>query len=178
MSETRRFGRIWTGSAPPLCAVSTEIVPLDLLTQWRRCGMTSDFLAEYLSYAFERRDVARSILSTVANELVETVAKYGADKLAPARVSLAHHGEALVVEATNVADAAHVEILGADLAELAAEDPAAVFARRVAQRRGLGLALIANDYGATLGAAVTPSAGGLFAVRVTAALPAVEVEQR
>ncbi len=179
MSETKVFGTFWeVPGGSPLCAIALEIVPVDLLTQWRRCGMISDCFAEYFSYAFERRDVARSILSTVVNELVENVAKYSADKLAPARVALEHHGPILLVEARNVADSVNVEILGAELVELAAGDAAMVFAHRLAERRGLGLALVASDYGAALGATVTPSGGGLSTVCVRAALPAKEVEQR
>lgn len=179
MSESSHFGATWSPPArAPLCEISTELVPVDLLTQWRRCGMISDCLAEYMSYAFDRREVARSILSTVVNELVENVAKYSADKLAPARVSLAHLGEKLLVESTSVASAEHVARLGEELVELAAEEAATVFARRMAQRRGLGLALVANDYGAALGATVTPSGGGLSTVCVRAFLPSIEVEQR
>ena len=179
MSESTNLGVAWSAPArAPLCEISTEIVPVDLLAQWRRCGMLSDGLAEYLSYAFARREVARSILSTVVNELVENVAKYAADKLAPARISVAHLGEKLLVATTSVASAEHVERLGAELAELAAEDAAAVFARRMAQRLGLGLALVANDYGAAINATVTPSGGGLSTVCVRAVLPSVEVEQR
>jgi hypothetical protein len=179
MSESRSVGRVWTAPAhTPLCAISVEVVPVDLLTQWRRCGMISDGLADYLSYAFERRDVARSILSTVVNELVENVAKYSADKLAPARLSLEHHGVSLVVSSRSVSNAAHVGALSEELAELATGNPAEVFARLVAQRRGLGLALVASDYGASLGATISPAGGGLSTVSLTAVLPASEVEQR
>ncbi len=179
MSETTVFGTFWEAPArSPLCAIATEIVPVDLLTQWRRCGMISDWYAEYLSYAFERRDIARSILSTVVNELVENVAKFSADKLAPARVALEHHGTILLVEARNVADSVHVEMLGAELAELAAGNAAEVFAHRLAERLGLGLALLAKDYGATVGAAVAPvGAGGKIAVCLRVALSAAEVER-
>jgi hypothetical protein len=155
-----------------------DVIPVDLLTQWRRCGMISDCLADYLSYAFARRELARSILSTVANELVENVAKYSADKLAPARLSLEHHGATLVFASRNVASPGHVETLARELDELVAADPAQVFARLMAERRGLGLALVASDYRAALGATVAPAGDGLFTVSLTAVLPASEVEQR
>ncbi len=179
MSGTTTLGAPWQApTRAPLCAISSEIVPVDLLTQWRRCGMISDCLADYMSYAFEHRAVARSILSTIVNELVENVAKYSADKLATARVALEHHGTTLVVESRNVAGPRHVETLGQVLAELASSEAAAVFARAIAQRRGLGLALIASDYGATLAATVAPTDGGLSIVTVRAILSASEVEQR
>ncbi len=179
MSDVKVLGTFWEAPArPPLCAVSLDLVPVDLLTQWRRCGMISDCFAEYLSYAFEHRDVARSILSTVVNELVENVAKFSADKLAPARLTLEHHGATLLVESRSVSDPVHVGRLEEELAELAAGDAAAVFARLLADRRGLGLALVASDYRAALGATVTPAGAGLSTVCLRAALPASEVEQR
>jgi hypothetical protein len=47
------------------------------------------------------------------------------------------------------------------------------------ERRGLGLALLAKDYGATVGAAVAPSGtGGRTEVCLRVTLSAAEVEQR
>lgn len=161
---------------PPLCGADLALVPLDLLTQWRRCGMIADFLAGYVAYAFERRETAHSVLSTTVNELVENVAKFSADKREGGGVALRHQGDVVVVEACNLADAAAVARLGENLAELAAGDPGEVFARRVAERRGLGLALIAKDTRARMGATVTALAGGLSKVVLRAVIPAEEVE--
>ncbi|HEX9244216.1 MAG TPA: hypothetical protein VF875_17360, partial [Anaeromyxobacter sp.] len=56
---------------PALVTIRVEVVPIDLVTEWRRCGIISDFAAAYLEWAFARRSTARSVVSTVVNELVE-----------------------------------------------------------------------------------------------------------
>jgi hypothetical protein len=162
----------------PLSAIELDVVPIDLLTEWRRCGMVADFMADYMVHAFERRDVARSILSTVANELVENAAKFSSSKRTPAHVAIRHHGEVVHAEVRNDASEKQVQALREVLADLARDDATAVFRRRVEGRHGLGLALLAKDYGATVGATVVPTGGGEFAVCLRVALSAAEVEQR
>ncbi len=165
--------------SPVLSAIELEVIPIDLVTEWRRCGMVADFMADYMVHAFERRDEARSILSTVANELVENAVKFSAEKRAAAHVSIRYHGEVVHAEIRNEATNDHVQDLRELLADLARDDAAAVFRRRMEDRRGLGLALLARDYRATVGATVAPSGeGGKNAVCLRVALSAAEVEQR
>ena len=165
--------------APALTSLDLEVVPIDLLTEWRRCGMVADFMAEYMVHAFERRDVARSILSTVTNELVENAAKFSAEKRAVAHVSIRHHGDVVHAEVRNEADEAHVQHLRELLADLARSGAIAVFQRRLEGRRGLGLAMLAKDYGATVGATIEPNgAEGRNTICLRVSLSALEVEQR
>lgn len=179
MSDLVVLGEFPEPPSPPLSAIELEVVPLDLVTEWRRCGMVADFMADYMVHAFEGRDAARSILSTVANELVENAAKFSADKRAAARVAIRHHGEVVHAEVRNLATGKHVEDLRAVLADLARDDATAVFRRRLEDRRGLGLALLARDYRATVGATVSSDgAGGKITVCLRVALSAAEVEQR
>jgi hypothetical protein len=161
-----------------LTAVELEVLPIDLVTEWRRCGMVADFLADYVVEAFERRDAARSILSTVANELIENAAKFSSDQRSPARIAIRHHGEVVHAEVCNRAGEKHVHSLREVLAELGGGDATAVFHRRVERRLGLGLALLAKDYGAHVGATIGPGGGGELAVCLRVALSAAEVEQR
>ena len=163
----------------PLSAIEMEFVPIDLVTEWRRCGMIADFVADYIVHAFEDRQIARSVLSTVVNELIENAAKFSADKRGTAHVSIRHHGEVLHAEVRNEAIAEHVEQLRDVLGDLANDDATAVFRRRLEDRRGLGLALLAREYRATLGATIQPDpTDGTNAVCLRVALSAAEVEQR
>lgn len=162
-----------------LSAIELAVVPIDLVTEWRRCGLVADFMADYMVHAFERRDAARSILSTVANELVENAAKFSSNKRAAAQVAIRHHDEVVHAEVRNQATEKHVQGLREVLADLARGDATAVFHRRVERRLGLGLALLARDYGAMVGATIEPAdAGGELAVCLRVALSAAEVEQR
>lgn len=163
-------------ATPALCSLEVELVPLDLLTQWRRCGMIADFVGDYMAYAFGRRDVARTALSTIVNELVENVAKFSADVRETGRVTLRHLGSVLVLEATNVADAPAVARLEAAVSELARGEPEQTFARCLEQRRGLGLALVAKDYRARVGATATPLGGGMSRILLRAVIAAEEVD--
>jgi hypothetical protein len=165
--------------SPALSAIELEVVPIDLVTEWRRCGMAADFMADYIVHGFERREVARSVLSTVLNELVENAAKFSSNKLTAAHVSIRHHGDVVHAEVRNEASDKDVQALRDVLAELAREEATAVFGRRMLSRRGLGLAMLAKDYGGTVGATVSPpGAGGQIAVCLRISLSAAEVEQR
>jgi hypothetical protein len=172
-------GRYPEAPAELLTAIEIEVLPIDLVTEWRRCGMVADFLADYVVHAFERRDAARSILSTVANEPVENAAKFSVDKRTPARVAIRHHGDAVHAEVRNVAGEKQVQGLREVLADLGRGDATAVFHARVERRMGLGLALLARDYGALVGATIGPADGaGRIAVCLRVALSTAEVEQR
>ncbi len=180
MSSASILGAFPEPRSPPLSAIELDVVPIDLVAEWRRCGLIADFLADYMVYGFERREEARSVLSTVANELVENAAKFSADKRAAARVSIRHHGEVVHAEVRNETADEHVQNLREVLTELAHDGATAVFQRRMTEdRRGLGLALLAKDYGATVGATVAPAGtGGKTEVCLRVALSAAEVEQR
>ncbi len=167
-------------AAPPLSAIALDVPALDLVMQWGRCGVIADFLADYLSYSFARQEVARSVLSTVANELVENAGKFAGDKRESVRFLARHRGERVEIVSENRASPRHVAVLEALFAALDRERPDALFARRIesGERGGLGLLILAKDYaslGASLGA---PDADGLVPVTIVAALDAEQVEQR
>jgi hypothetical protein len=173
------LGAFPEASSPPLSALEMELVPLDLVTEWHRCGKIADFMADYLVYGFERRDVARSVLSTVLNELVENAAKFSADKRAVAHVAVRQYSGAVHAEVRNEAAPEDVDQLRAVLSDVSRGDATVAFRRRIEGRSGLGLALLAKDYGATVGAKVAaPAAAGRIPVCLRVSLSAAEVEQR
>lgn len=165
---------------------STEIVvpAMDFVVQWNRCGITADYLADYLCYAFERRDVARSVITTAANELLENAAKFSSDKRGTVRVVGRLRGSDVELEVENVANAKHVESLATLLDALSRGEAAGLFAARLESRErgGLGLIILAKDYSARLGACIVPvdreSEVASFTVTVRASIAADEVEQR
>jgi hypothetical protein len=157
---------------------------MDFVVQWNRCGITADYLADYLAYAFERRDVARSVITTAANELLENAAKFSSDKKAPVRIAARLRGDVLELEVENVADADHVDALTSVLDALSRGEASSLFASRIEspERGGLGLIILARDYDAQLGARIVSVNGGsldkTFSVTVRASIAADEVEQR
>ena len=105
----------------PLITIRIEVVPIDLVTEWRRCGVVADFAAGYLVWAFECRHAARSVVSTVVNELVENAAKFSVDHRTPTHVVIRHYGEVVLAEIQNVASDEHVGCLREILEALAAK---------------------------------------------------------
>ncbi len=179
MSASMVLGTFPDAPSPPLSAIEIEVAPIDLVTEWRRCGMIADFMAQYMEHGFERRETARSVLSTVVNELVENAAKFSADKGSPARVSIRHHGEVVHAEVQNDASDEDLQGLREVLADLARDGADEVLRRRLGDRRGLGLAMLVKDYGAKVGATVVRTdARGKNTVCLRVALSTVEVEQR
>jgi hypothetical protein len=179
MTAETVLGKMVEALGRPLVSIRIEVVPIDLVTEWRRCGIVADFAAEYLEWAFLRRDVAHSVLSTVLNELVENAAKFSVDARARTEIALLHYGEMVHLEVRNVSPQEHVERLARILDDLARDGGDAVFRRCMEERFGLGLALIARDYAATVGARVSAGTNkGESAVCVRVSLSAREVEQR
>ena len=179
MTSDSILGRFPEPPGPALVTISVEVVPIDLVTEWRRCGILADFAAGYLEWAFSRRTAARSVVSTVVNELVENAAKFSADNRVHTHVTLHHYGEVVHAEVRNAASGEHVRRLAEILGALGREPPDAVFRRCVEGRLGLGLALIARDYHASVGARLAPGrTAGESEVCLRVALSAQEVEQR
>ena len=179
MTSETILGRFPDPPGPALVTISVEVVPIDLVTEWRRCGILADFAAGYLEWAFSRRSAAHSVVSTVVNELVENAAKFSLDNRIHTHVTIRHFGETVHAEVRNVAADEHVRRLAEVLGALGREGAEAVFRRCLEDRLGLGLALIARDYHAVVGARVaegrTPG-GKDVCLRVS--MSAQEVEQR
>jgi len=179
--SARTIGIFDETTVPALTSTTVAMPAMDFVVQWSRCGMTADYLADYLAYAFERRDVARTVITTAANELLENAAKFSSDKKAPVRIVGRLRGSSLELEVQNVTGAMHAETLIATIEALARGEAPALFAERIEskQRGGLGLIILAKDYAARLGARVEPANGsGAFTVTVRASIAADEVEQR
>jgi hypothetical protein len=169
---------------PALGSIAVELVPLDMIAHWHRCGATADWAAELLAYNFDNRATASNVLSTVINELLENAVKFSADKRRPIHLRAGQHGDRIVIETENAADEAqaraletHVETLFADRGEL--------FARLIERAAagdvdapGVGLLVVRRDYGATLGVELSPLGTGEQLVRVRVALDADTLEQR
>lgn len=176
----RVVGAFETGTAPPLTSATIALPAMDFVVQWGRCGMTADYVADYLSYAFERRDIARSVITTAANELLENAAKFTTDKRQPVRILGQLRGASIELEVENVTDAQHVDALIAVVDALSRGEAASLFANRLESRHrgGLGLIILAKDYAARLGVKIFPSNDATFTVTVRASIAADDVEQR
>jgi hypothetical protein len=48
---------------------------LDFQTEWKRCDMLANYIAAYAAYQFPLQERAENIISTITNELLETVVR-------------------------------------------------------------------------------------------------------
>ena len=69
--------------APPLFGFELTLQASDFQTEWKRCNMLANYLAEYVAYQFNQHERVENIISTIANELLEAVVR-----LAPADSAL------------------------------------------------------------------------------------------
>ena len=177
---SRITGEFAIATLAPLTFADITMPAMDFVVQWSRCGMTADYIADYLSYSFERREAARSVIATAANELIENAAKFSVDKKQPVRVLGRLRGSSLELEVENVAAEQHLGILERTIEAIHRGNAAALFAERLEspERGGLGLIILAKDYGARLGVHAVPAAHSAFTVKVRASIVADEVAMR
>lgn len=168
----------------PLSELSLSFVPLDLVAEWVRCSETADFLARFLAHDYGDRETAANVLSTVINELVENAVKFSSDKSVLARLVVREHADRVTIVTTNVVAPAQATAFGDTITRLVAGDPEALFAEQVAHppatgSAGIGLIMLRKDYGAIIGARMTPSdVGNWTTVDVEATIDNREVEGR
>jgi hypothetical protein len=170
-------------TGPPLGSAEVELVPLDMIAHWDRCGATADWAANLLAYNFDHRDAAANVLSTVINELLENAVKFSSDKRRPIRLRVAQRADRVLVETENTADAGQARVLEAHVAAMFA-DRGELFGRLIARAAagevgapGVGLLVVRRDFRATLGVELSPlddDEEQLVRVRVTLGAESLE----
>ncbi len=170
---------------PPLGEVTVRFVPLDLVSEWSRCGQTADYLARYLAYDFDDRERAANVLSTVINELVENAAKFSTDKAQPAQITVRQFGDRVSISTRNRATVAQAALLRDLTTQVITGDAEALFAERVRHPpqvggAGIGLIVLRKDYGAALDIRVEPDdlQAGWTTIEIEVTLPNQEVQPR
>jgi hypothetical protein len=76
--------------------------PIDMMTYWRRCGLSANFVAGFYSYCFQSSESKSNSLSTIINELLENASKFSKAKDGKIEVDLKHYGNLLKVEISNI----------------------------------------------------------------------------
>lgn len=161
---------------PAITGVAVELRGIELVAHWKRCGLTADWLAGFLSYDFDRDTRARAanVLATVINELVENAAKFCADKQAKVAISVRHHGDFVRIETRHLVDDGRADKLRAALAALDG-DLDALFAERIEHQTepgasGIGLVILKKDHAARIGVHLVPDRAGMWDALVQVSL--------
>jgi hypothetical protein len=151
----------------PLSQTSLETSAADMLENWRRVSLSSDFLAKYYSYYFPykekakqkiSRDEAENTISFVMNELIENTAKYAdaRDKRVGIKIMLFEHE--IVFQVSNYLSPALSESFISLAREILVSNPEELYIRRLERNTdsdsgdsGLGYLTLINDYGVRMG---------------------------
>jgi hypothetical protein len=155
----------------PLSELSVTLVPLEVVSEWRRCSETADYIARYFAHDFADRETAMLVLSTVINELVENTVKFSSDKTEPGEIVVRQFGDRLSITTSNVAQPVHADLLRAAVDRIRVGDPEALFAERIAHppevgSAGIGLIMLRKDYAARMDVRTSPHASRADLVRV------------
>ncbi len=76
----------------------------DLNKIWKRCGLTADYSANYVSTYFENKKEIENSASTILNELIENAAKYSANRENDIEIDVAVYRNSVVFEVNNYVD--------------------------------------------------------------------------
>jgi hypothetical protein len=151
----------------PLSQTSLVTNAADMLQNWRRVSLSSDFLAKYYSYYFPykekakqriSRDTAENNISFVMNELIENTAKYAdaRDKTVTIKIMLLE--DEVVFQVANYLTSGLAESFVNLVREILESNPEELYIKRLERNTetdsgdsGLGYLTLINDYGIRMG---------------------------
>jgi hypothetical protein len=84
-----------------------KITLKELLSVWKRCGVTADYGARYLSCAVKQEKQLENSASTILNELIENAAKYSASGAESVELRISSEKDRIIFQVDNTSDAEH-----------------------------------------------------------------------
>lgn len=149
----------------PLFAFELTLQARDFQTEWKRCNMLANYIAEYVAYQFAQQERAENLVSTITNELLEAVTR-----LAPAHSDLfircTQFEDELGLDAEHIIRAeaaspylAFLESLNNGASDELYLELLTVKTRPIEYFNQLGLTMLIHDFGARLTASLDESAG-------------------
>ena len=157
---------------------------------WRRCSLSSDFWARYVSLSSSefsvghpvRRDAVESVLSYLLNELFENCAKFSDGPIDTVVYEAWMFPDRLAFQMTNHIEPAQLEGFVKLIEELLNNDPDELYFRRLEENAetnrkgsGLGYLTLMKDYKIRFGFRFTPVAEQSIAVDVQAHINIKEI---
>lgn len=140
------------------------VVPLELMDQWQRCSMISNFLASTHTVGFQNTEKVSSLFSTIINELLENAVKFSRDRSKLIMLSLKQRKHDVCIEAVNTTDEVQASKLNAFITRLKTETPEELYIHQLEKVAvlddptvsGMGLIMLLHDYHADLGIRISP----------------------
>jgi hypothetical protein len=125
----------------------------DFKTEWRRCNMLANYVADYVSYQFPQRERAENLISTITNELIESVIRLTPTD-SPLHLRCIQRPSELVLEMEHSLQSEAQELYPAFLKALEAPDTDPLYLELLtAEQRPavafnqLGLVVLVHDFG-------------------------------
>ena len=156
-------------SSPLRTLIRLSLFPRDMAMQWKRCGLTADFVAGFFSYRYPRCRRSQNSLSTILNEMVENAVKFSSPDDSPIEIALFDVDHEIVLQVDNWADqeqatrfleqaralfdAVDIEACYIETIRRSAEDPGS---------SGIGLLTLIHDFQVALGVRLTPGGSATF----------------
>lgn len=138
--------------------ITMVLKPIDLISYWRRCGVTSNFIANfYRSTSISDKD--ENSISTIFNELIENAAKYSTKKDSEIIIDISQFNTVIAMQVKNTCSKTHYLALKNRLEKLLnCKDLEQLYidemTKEIENRKGsgIGLLLILKDYNIKIGA--------------------------
>ena len=134
------------------------VIPLELVGNWEKCSLVSNFFANYQSFNFKDQEKVIVILSTVINELLENAIKFTSDKNKLVSISLKHFNSKVSIETINLSNEENVSRLKRIIHSLNNKNPENLILEQIENasktdlnESGLGILTILRDFQANLG---------------------------
>ncbi|WCL50315.1 slr1658 superfamily regulator [Leptospira sp. GIMC2001] len=87
---------------PPESHIYLRLQPIDMMSQWKRIGLVSDFTADFFANNQSLSDYVRNSVSTVVNELIENAAKFAKPRNGLIDLDLKYYSTIIKIEVRNV----------------------------------------------------------------------------
>jgi hypothetical protein len=160
------------------------VVPLELISHWKKCSLVADFFANYQSLNFDDQQKAMSVLSTIINELLENAVKFTCDPNKLVSISLRRYQNEISIETVNITNKENAKKLASFIEKVEDADLEELFFEQIEEAAmsehdasGVGLISIVKDYNAKLGLKIQEKPNeSLFDVHVKVSLSADDLE--
>ena len=151
-----------TPSTHPNFEIEINIPVSDIQTEWTRCSLLANYIAEYVAYEYSQREWAENLLSTISNELLET-AVYLAPDISDLKLKIHKEENAFIVTMTHLIKNSLMPHYQSFIHSLGDEQKHALYLNWLTNTdkeqlyfNQLGLCMLSNDFDAKLQVQTSP----------------------
>lgn len=140
----------------------------DFQVEWSRCSLLANYIAKYMAYQFSRQEWAENMISTVTNDLLESVIKISRDQT-NITIQCFQEGNDLILEVGHTIQADAQQSFEDFMELLCSQDIHELYfnlltdsIRPVVLFNQVGLAMLVHDFKARIAARVDQDSGETY----------------